>query len=168
MSRLAKNRRLKSPIPNKRSVREHSRLSGGGLGMGKARLMRGDTVVMAKTTNDPERDVAGDVAEAVGSAIGGIVNEIEQLDKRRAELIRQLQRAADSVNAQLSKWLPAGITEMPRKAKESYNRARKDAPCSVCGFKTEPPHDARSHAQQNPKGPFTASELADRKLERVP
>ena len=122
---------------------------------------------MAKP-NDPERDVAGDVADAVGSAIGGIVNEIEQLDKRRAELIQQLQKAADSVNAQLSKWLPVSITEMPRKAKESYQRARKDAPCSVCGFKTEPPHDARSHGQQNPKGPFTASELADRKLERVP
>ena len=123
---------------------------------------------MAKPTNDSERDVAGEVADAVGTAIGSIVNELEQLDKRRAELVQQLQKAADSVNAQLGKWLPAGIVEMPRKAKESYNRVRKDAPCSVCRFKTEPPHDARSHGQQNPKGPFTASELADRKLERVP
>jgi hypothetical protein len=164
---LAKNRRLKSPIPSKKSVKERARLSGGGLGMGKARLMRGDTVIMAKPTDDTERDVAGDVADAVGTAIGSIVNELEKLEARRGELIEQLRQASERVSAQLSKYVPAGISEMPKRAKESFQRTRKDAPCSVCRFKTEPPHDARSHRHQNPKKPFTASELATKGMERV-
>ena len=169
---LAKNRRLRSPIPSKSSVLERARSSGVGLGMGQTRLMRGDTVIMAKTPPTTDRDVAGDVADAVGSAIGAIVNEIEQLDERRAELIQQLQRASESVNAQLGKWLPAGVTDMPRKAREGYERARKslDRPCAICGFRTKPYHDGRlklHRDQGDRKMPLTDAQLEALQLRKV-
>jgi len=46
-------------------------------------------------------------------------------------------------------------------------RPMKDKPCSICGFKTNPLHDARAHRSQETKKPFTAAELKDKKFERV-
>lgn len=46
-------------------------------------------------------------------------------------------------------------------------RQVKDAPCPVCGFKTNPPHDARAHRGQQEKKPFTAAELKAKGLEKV-
>lgn len=46
-------------------------------------------------------------------------------------------------------------------------RQVKDAPCPVCGFKTNPPHDARAHRGQDEKKPFTAAELRAKGLEKV-
>lgn len=45
---------------------------------------------------------------------------------------------------------------------------RGAAACSVCGFKTNPPHTKRQHAKQgeNPK-PFTPAELKEEGLEKV-
>lgn len=47
-------------------------------------------------------------------------------------------------------------------------REVKDAPCSVCGFKTLPLHDARSHRGQEPKKTFSAEELKTRGLSKAP
>lgn len=54
-------------------------------------------------------------------------------------------------------------------AGEKANGAReiKDVPCSVCGFKTNPLHDARSHRGQDPKKAFTADELKARTMTRA-
>ena len=139
--------------------------------MGKTRLMRGDTVIMAKTTGS-EQDVAGDVADAVGTAIGSIVNEIEKLDARRGELIEQLRKASERVSSQLSKYIPAGVTELPRKAKEGYDRTRRtlNRPCSICGFKTDPYHDGRLKAhrdQGEKKKPLSDTQLAELGMRRV-
>ncbi len=46
-------------------------------------------------------------------------------------------------------------------------RAMKDEPCSVCGFKTAPLHDARSHRGQEPKKAFTSAELTAKGLQKV-
>ncbi len=39
--------------------------------------------------------------------------------------------------------------------------------CPVCGFATEPMHDARTHRHLKHKKPFTAAELEERGLTRV-
>ncbi len=46
-------------------------------------------------------------------------------------------------------------------------RPMSDKPCSICGFKTLPLHDARAHRSQETKKPFTAAELKARDLERA-
>lgn len=55
----------------------------------------------------------------------------------------------------------------PRGASRKGTRQVKDAPCPVCGFKTNPPHDARAHRGQMDKKPFTAAELKAKGLEKV-
>jgi hypothetical protein len=46
-------------------------------------------------------------------------------------------------------------------------RPPKDEPCQVCNFKTDPPHNGRSHRGQAKKRPFTAEELAEKRLTKV-
>ena len=41
------------------------------------------------------------------------------------------------------------------------------APCRICGFRTNKPHNARAHRWQEPKTPFTQEELARRGLKRI-
>jgi hypothetical protein len=40
-------------------------------------------------------------------------------------------------------------------------------PCSVCGFQTIPPHDARRHRGQTNKKPFTSKELEEQGLTKA-
>jgi hypothetical protein len=46
-------------------------------------------------------------------------------------------------------------------------RPPKDEACPVCHFRTDPPHDARSHRGQSKKKPFTAEELEQKGLTKV-
>lgn len=41
------------------------------------------------------------------------------------------------------------------------------APCRICGFRTDKPHNARAHRWQEPKAPFSAEELSRRGMRRV-
>jgi hypothetical protein len=43
----------------------------------------------------------------------------------------------------------------------------KDEPCPICTFRTDPPHDGRSHRGQSKKKPFTAEELGEKGLTKV-
>jgi hypothetical protein len=43
----------------------------------------------------------------------------------------------------------------------------KDEPCRICIFRTDPPHDARSHRGQSKKRPFTLEELEEKGLTKV-
>jgi hypothetical protein len=43
----------------------------------------------------------------------------------------------------------------------------KDGPCPICNFRTEPPHDGRSHRGQTKKRPLTAEELEKKGLTKV-
>ena len=53
-------------------------------------------------------------------------------------------------------------------AKESREgSAPKDEPCPICHFRTDPPHDGRSHRGQPKKKPFTAEELEQKALTKV-
>jgi hypothetical protein len=54
------------------------------------------------------------------------------------------------------------------KAQESREaRPPKDEPCPICHFRTDPPHDGRSHRGQAKKRPLTAEELEKKGLTRV-
>jgi hypothetical protein len=54
-------------------------------------------------------------------------------------------------------------------AKESSREgsAPKDEPCPICHFRTDPPHDGRSHRGQSKKRPFTAEELEQKELTKL-
>jgi hypothetical protein len=43
----------------------------------------------------------------------------------------------------------------------------KDEPCPICNFKTDPPHDGRSHRGQSKKKPFTTEELEEKGLTKL-
>jgi hypothetical protein len=54
------------------------------------------------------------------------------------------------------------------RAKESREGATpKDEPCPICHFRTEPPHDGRTHRGQAKKRPLTAEELEKKGLTKV-
>jgi hypothetical protein len=46
-------------------------------------------------------------------------------------------------------------------------RPPNEEPCPICNFRTEPPHDGRSHRGQTKKRPLTAEELEKKGLTRV-
>jgi hypothetical protein len=45
--------------------------------------------------------------------------------------------------------------------------APKDETCPICHFRTDPPHDGRSHRGQTKKRPLTAEELEQKGLTKV-
>jgi hypothetical protein len=57
-------------------------------------------------------------------------------------------------------------TPKAAKAKEGRTGA-KDEPCPICNFKTDPPHDGRSHRGQSKKRPLSAEELEQKGLTKV-
>jgi hypothetical protein len=55
-------------------------------------------------------------------------------------------------------------------AKDQGNRVSrppKDEQCPVCNFKTDPPHNGRSHRCQTTKKPFTADKLEQKEMTKV-
>jgi hypothetical protein len=58
-------------------------------------------------------------------------------------------------------------TKTPKAKAENGGRVPKDEPCPICNFRTDPPHDGRSHRGQSKKRPFTAEELEQKELTRV-
>jgi len=66
------------------------------------------------------------------------------------------------------------LSEQPKKSKADLpqgssprERVRPQVACPICGFHTQPEHDRRSHRHQEPRGPFTETELTRRGLVRV-
>ena len=97
-----------------------------------SRLMKGNTVVMAKTNEEAENDLSTDIAGAVGKTIGNIVNRIEALDQEREQLISKLSEARTALNEQFSKWLPAGFTGIPKRESAEAKADRKQRSCKIC------------------------------------
>ena len=111
------------------------------------------------------------------------VERIKQIDQERAKLlgeakkealVRANQAVADLVALGFTYTLvdsqgPTRAKRAAKKASRKGTRQIKDAPCSICGFKTAPPHDARRHrfSQGKKKRPFTAKELSDLGLKKV-
>ena len=53
------------------------------------------------------------------------------------------------------------------KEKASKPTRLKDESCPICVFRTDPPHNGRSHRGQSKKRPFTLEELEEKGLTRV-
>jgi hypothetical protein len=133
-----------------------------------SRLIKGQTVLMAKTNQEAEDDLSLDIAETVGKTVGNIVNRIETLDKERAELIKKLADARSALNEQFNKWIPESIAAVGASVKSKAKReAKPGEPCKICGFATDPAHDGRKHRAQETKKPFTSDELEAAGMVRV-
>ena len=116
------------------------------------------------------------------------LTQLRTLDKQRlrlledakAELIRKIDKDLELLRGLGFDY--AISTRAPKKKKRKANgevkaksngkakpngRLSQGHPCSVCGFVTEKPHDARSHRWQKPKAPFNARELVERGMVKV-
>lgn len=104
-----------------------------------------------------------------------VLDELKKLDEQRAKLLDKAKAdALKKAEAAISELNDLGfnfeLVERARKAasgSRTGSRKPKDEPCPICGFKTEPPHDKRSHRTQEPKRPFTDAELKQRNMRKV-
>jgi hypothetical protein len=56
------------------------------------------------------------------------------------------------------------------RAKDRENREAmppEEEPCPICSFRTDPPHDGRSHRGQSKKKPFTTENLEEKGLTKL-
>ena len=84
-------------------------------------------------------------------------------EKAKDEAVKKVRAALEQLNA-----LGFHFELSEKGAKKKATKPMKDAVCSVCGFKTSPPHDPRTHkAQGSDKKPFTKKELEERGLAKV-
>ena len=113
------------------------------------------------------------------------VERIKQIDQERAKLLGEAKKEALArANQAVADLVALGFTytlvdgQAPARAKTAKTaktasrkgtRQIRNAPCSICGFKTAPLHDARRHrfSQGKKKRPFTAKELSDLGLKKV-
>ena len=96
-----------------------------------------------------------------------VLEQIQELEAKKAALVDTAKASAmERVNAGIVELNALGfhysLTEGEHKA---VNRTPKDIECPICKFKTNPPHDKRSH--KNHAAPFTAEELVEKQLTRV-
>ncbi len=110
-----------------------------------------------------------------------VLDQLKALDEQRAKLLdgakEEALKQAEKAVAQLNELgfdyrLVDGSQTRSRRAAQTdgtgeVRRHRRDIPCPICHFKTQPLHNGRAHRTQQPKKPFTAEELKERGLERV-
>jgi hypothetical protein len=60
-----------------------------------------------------------------------------------------------------------GFKGKAKNQESRVGRPPKDGQCPVCNFKTDPPHNGRSHRSQITKKPFTADELEQKGMTKV-
>jgi hypothetical protein len=110
-----------------------------------------------------------------------VLEKLKALDEQRAKLLEgakaealeQAQKAVAQLNQLGFRYRLVEETQIrstrPSKslATGEIKRQQKDAPCPICGFKTNPLHDRRAHRSQERKKPFTAAELKERGVEKV-
>lgn len=103
------------------------------------------------------------------------LERLKQLDEERSSILEVAKEEALELANQAIQALNAlgfnyrltggsGRSSGPRKGTRQANAER---PCPICGFTTEPPHDARRHRSQQPKRPFTDAELETNHMRRV-
>lgn len=95
-------------------------------------------------------------------------------DEAKEEALEKANEAVASLNALGLEYRlvngaepAARVTKAAGKTTASTKGMVRDAPCSICGFKTSPPHDARAHRGQTKKKAFTAAELKDKDFAKV-
>jgi hypothetical protein len=95
------------------------------------------------------------------------VQRLAKLDQERAEILatakgealQKANEAVDELNALGFHYLLCEEGDQPKNSKKGEP---SDAPCVLCGFKTIPPHDKRSHKTH--PGPFNEEDLKLRKM----
>jgi hypothetical protein len=110
----------------------------------------------------------------------GVLDQLKALDEQRAKLLEgaknaALEKAKEAIEELNALGFRYRLAEGPALARvlraktegETPNHKPKDADCPICNFRTKPPHDRRSHRNQERKKPFTAKELEERGLVRV-
>lgn len=110
------------------------------------------------------------------------IDRLKELDEERSTLLESakseaLDRANEAVTALNALGFSYRLTEGEtggRRQSRSDEGGRKgtrqvnaERPCPICGFRTEPPHDARKHRSQDPKRPFTQEELEANHMRRL-
>lgn len=90
----------------------------------------------------------------------------KELEKARETAKTHAVKKGEEAVAALAE-LGFDYTFGPAAERKNGSREIKDAPCTVCGFKTAPLHDARSHRGQEPKAPFKTEELKARGLTKA-
>jgi hypothetical protein len=110
-----------------------------------------------------------------------VLKQLESLEDQKAKLLGEakdeiLDRIHEDLNALEEFGFKYKLVQVkkrrnqkaaPRKAAKSKRRRVSNAPCPICGFSTDRPHDARTHRWQEPKAPFTKAELKERGLRRI-
>ena len=101
-------------------------------------------------------------------ADNSVLAKLKKLDEERAKLLNEAKKQAlanvQTAIAELNslgfnyRIVEGGKAPISQGSRVG-TRGVKDAPCPICGFKTNPPHDKRSHRTQEPKKPFTEAEL---------
>lgn len=154
--------------------------------MEKVQLAKGATARRGERGSGAVRTVPpeGSSVRGTGSSVSGndALQRIRELDQERASLMEEakghaLAAANEAVeqlnglgfNYRLVQDMPAGIRRAigsdDRKPRRPLN---PDRPCPICGFTTNPPHDARAHRNQGVnKQAFTAEELSTKVMQRV-
>jgi hypothetical protein len=95
------------------------------------------------------------------------IQRIKQLDQERASLLatakkEALTRASQAIDELNALGFNYQLAENGKQRTRKATRTTKDAPCPACGFKTNPPHDARAHRSQGKrKKPFTTTQLKE-------
>lgn len=101
-----------------------------------------------------------------------VLDELRSLDERRNQLLSSAKaEAMEKAKAAIEELNGLGfnfrITEGGVGSRKGTRQIDASKPCSICGFQTDTPHDARSHRTQKKKAPFTAAELAQRGWKKV-
>ena len=105
------------------------------------------------------------------------MEQIKKLDEQKSKLLDDArQEALRDANAAVAvlnelgftyKLVEGGRSNSTAPSSRTGTRTVKDMPCPICGFKTNPPHDKRSHRIQDPKKPYTDAELKAKGLSKV-
>jgi DNA repair exonuclease SbcCD ATPase subunit len=108
-----------------------------------------------------------------------VIEEFKELKARLESMAEQakaeaLAKASEAIDVlrELGIDNDAILKELGLKGRAKDQESRvakppKDEPCPVCNFKTDPPHNGRSHRGQAKKRPFTAQELEEKRLTKV-
>jgi hypothetical protein len=103
------------------------------------------------------------------------IARIKELDAEKSKLIESakseaLERAKQAVADLNALGFAYSLAPVAKKAvgRKAVGQIPSDNPCRICGFRTNPPHDARKHRfSKAKKRPFNVKELTDLGLRKA-
>lgn len=106
--------------------------------------------------------------------IPSLLEQLKELEEKAQQIREQakateLEKATAAVEALNALGFRYVLTEPGAQAgtRRAVNHTPSDKACSVCGYKTNPPHNSRSHRAQSNKAPFSDAELKEKGLIKV-